>query len=70
MGNDDEHQRLSGVYFIPHLKANIMSLRQLDEGGCLIYIEHGFLKICDHRQCLLTKVWRTLSQLYIPELKI
>jgi hypothetical protein len=70
MGNDDEHQRLLGVYFIPCLKANIMSLGQLDEVGCLIYIEHGFLKICDHRQRLLTKVWRTMSRLYILKLKI
>jgi hypothetical protein len=55
-GNGGEHHRLTGVYYIPRLKANIVSLGQLDEGGCLIYIGHGFLKICDHRQRLLTKV--------------
>jgi hypothetical protein len=45
MGNSSEHHRLSGVYLIPRLKANIMSLGLLDEGGCLIYIECGFLKV-------------------------
>jgi hypothetical protein len=48
MGNGGEHHRPSGVYIIPWLKANIVSLGQLDEGGYLIYIEHGFLKIYDH----------------------
>jgi hypothetical protein len=43
MGNGGEHHGLSSVYLIPRLKANIMSLGQLDEGGCLIYIERGFL---------------------------
>jgi hypothetical protein len=33
MGNGGEHHRLSGVYLIPQLKANIVSLGQLDEGG-------------------------------------
>jgi hypothetical protein len=39
IGNGGEHHRLSGVYLMPRLKSNIVSLGQLDEGGCLIYIE-------------------------------
>ena len=28
-----EHRKLTGVYFIPRLKANLVSLGQLDEAG-------------------------------------
>jgi hypothetical protein len=47
VGKSGEHRRLTDVYLIPRLKANIVSLGQLEEGGCRIYIELGFLKICD-----------------------
>jgi hypothetical protein len=50
IGKSGEHRWLTDVYLIPHLKANIVSLGQLKEGGCRIYIEHGFLKICDEHQ--------------------
>jgi len=36
-----EHRKLTNVYFIPRLKANLMSLT-----GCFISIERGLLKIC------------------------
>jgi hypothetical protein len=42
----------------------------LDEGGYLIYIEQGSLKICDLNHHLLTKVQRTANQLYILELNV
>jgi hypothetical protein len=45
-----EHQRLSGVYYIPRLTANIVSLRQLDEGGCKVDIDDGILRIWDQRR--------------------
>ena len=45
----DEHRKLTDVYFIPRLKANLVSLGQLDEAGCFISIERGLLKICDNR---------------------
>ena len=40
-----EHRKLTDVYFIPRLKANLVSLGQLDEIGCFISIERGLLKI-------------------------
>jgi hypothetical protein len=40
-----EHQRLSEVYYIPRLTANIVSLGQLDENGCKVDIEHRLLHI-------------------------
>ena len=44
-----EHRKLTNVYFIPRLKANLMSLGELDEADCFISIERGLLKICDDR---------------------
>ena len=34
-----EHRKLTSVYFIPRLKANLVSLGQLDEGDCFISID-------------------------------
>ena len=60
-----EHRKLTGVYFISRLKANLVSLGQLDEAGCFIFIERKLLKICDDRRRLLTQVRRTTNRLYI-----
>ena len=49
-----EHRKLADVYFILRLKANLVSLGQLDEADCFISIERGLLKICDDRRRLLT----------------
>jgi hypothetical protein len=70
IGNGGEHHRLSGVYLMPRLKSNIVSLGQLDEGGCLIYIEWGFLKIRDSNRHFLTKVRHMANRMYILELNI
>jgi hypothetical protein len=42
-----EHQELREVYHIPKLKANIISLGQLEEDGFKILMEDGFLRIWD-----------------------
>ena len=65
-----EHRKLTGVYFILRLKANLVSLGQLDEVGCFISIKRGLLKIYDDRQRLLTQVRRMTNHLYILELEI
>ena len=65
-----EHRKLTGVYFIPRLKANLVSLGQLDEADCFIFIKHGLFKICDDRRRLLTQVRRTTNRLYNLELEI
>ena len=41
-----KHLKLTGVYFISRLKANLVSLGQLDEVGGYIFIECRLLKIC------------------------
>ena len=65
-----KHHKLTGIYFIPRVKANLVSLGQLDEVGCHISIERGLLKICDDRRWLLTQVRSTENYLYILELEI
>jgi hypothetical protein len=58
-GKDGSHRPLTGVYFIPRLTSNIISLGQLDEAGCDIRIRHGLLKIHDDRD---TRRWSRLRQ--------
>jgi hypothetical protein len=58
------------VYFIPWLKANIVSLRQLDETGCCINIDCGVLRIYDEHGHLLAKVPREASHLYYLKLHV
>jgi hypothetical protein len=70
IGKGGEHRWLTGVYFILCLKVNIVSLEQLEEGGCHIYIEHGFLKICDENRWVLTWVSHNVNRLYFLELTI
>jgi hypothetical protein len=51
-----EHRALTGVYYIPRLTTNILSLGQMDEAGCRVDINVGLLRIFDQRQKLLVKV--------------
>ena len=39
-----EHQKLSNVYFLPRLTANIISVGQLDEGGYQVLVEDGVMR--------------------------
>ncbi|WVZ49440.1 hypothetical protein U9M48_000802, partial [Paspalum notatum var. saurae] len=59
-----EHQALTGVYHIPRLTTNIVSLGQLEEDGFKILLENGFLRIWDQRRRLLAKVPRAANRLY------
>ena len=70
VGKGDNHHKLTGVYFIPRLKANIVSLGQLDKADCHISIKRGLLRICDDRRRLLTQVRCTANRLYILKLEI
>ena len=65
-----EHRKLTDIYFIPRLKANLVSLDQLDEVGCLISIERGLLEVYDDRRRLRMQVQRMTNRLYILELEI
>ena len=67
VGKGGKHHKLTGVYFISRLKANIVRLGQLDKTGCHIFIKPGLLRIHDDQRRLLTQV---RSCLYILELEI
>ena len=70
VGKGGENHKLTSVYFIPRLKANLVSLGRLDEAGYHISIERGLLKIRNDRRLLLTQVWCMANRLYILELEI
>lgn len=42
-----EHRALTEVYYIPRLRSNIISLGQLEEGGCRGVLENGALTLFD-----------------------
>ncbi|WVZ62955.1 hypothetical protein U9M48_012643 [Paspalum notatum var. saurae] len=64
------HRALTGVYYIPRLRSNIVSLGQLDECGCKVLIDDGVLRIRDREQKLLAKVSRSRNRLYVMKLTI
>jgi len=59
------HKVLTEVYFIPKLKSNIVSLGQLEEGGCKIVIEKGFCNVFDVEHSLLARAPRVKNCLYL-----
>jgi hypothetical protein len=62
------HKALTGVYYIPRLKGNIVSLGQIEEAGYKIVMESGFLKLWDHARTLAAKVKHGASRLYVLHL--
>jgi transposase InsO family protein len=67
---NDEHRTLAGVYYIPRLVANIVSLGQMEEAGYRIDLYDGALRIYDEARELLTKVSHGNTRQYILELVI
>jgi transposase InsO family protein len=60
-----EHRSLSGVYLIPKLTTNIISLGQLDELGYEIHIKRGVMWVPDEQQVLLAKVQCSTNRSYV-----
>lgn len=54
-GRNQEHRVLTEVFYIPSLKCNILSLGQLEEGGCTVEIDNGILTVLERRQARVTK---------------
>jgi hypothetical protein len=69
-GKTGEHIPLMGVYFILRLTTNIVSLGQLDEGGCDVHTRHGILEILNDRGRLIARVHRSTNRLYLLWVKI
>jgi hypothetical protein len=51
-----EHRRLTGVYFIPRLTANLISVGQLNKNGCESLVHDGFMRIRDQDRRLLARI--------------
>jgi hypothetical protein len=64
------HKALTGVYYIPRLTTNIVSLGQMEEAGYKIVLEKGFLKLWDRAGTLAAKVRRGTNRLYVLHLDI
>jgi transposase InsO family protein len=60
-----EHQKLSNVYFLPRLTANIISVGQLDEGRYQVLVEDGTMRIRDEERRLLARIPRSPGRLYV-----
>ncbi|CAA7392031.1 unnamed protein product [Spirodela intermedia] len=65
-----EHRSFAGVYYIPRLTTNIVSVGQLDEAGYHIDIEKGAMKVHEPGGRLLAKVMRGENRLYILHAKL
>jgi hypothetical protein len=60
---NSESWSFHGVYFIPYLTTNIVSVGQLDEMGYRIDIDTGVMKIREPSGLLLVKVKREVNRL-------
>ena len=69
-GQSGNQRALSEVYFIPSLNSNIISVGQLDEGGCKIEIHEGLMMIYDPGRRMMARVRRSHSRLYTAALTI
>ena len=69
-GKTGDHLPLTRVYFILRLTTNIISLNQLNEGGCNVHAKHGVPWICDDKERLVARVKCSANQLYLLHVKI
>lgn len=69
-GRTGEHKALTDVYYIPKLTSNIISLGQLEERGCKVVMEDGYLHVFDRKGQLLVRVERARNRLYILNLDL
>ncbi|XP_072151353.1 uncharacterized protein [Setaria viridis] len=67
---NDELWSFSGVYFIPQLMTNIVSIGQLDEDGYKVDIDVGVIRIWESSGQLLVKVTRATNRLYVLCIKM
>ncbi|KAJ0522523.1 putative RNA-directed DNA polymerase [Helianthus annuus] len=55
VSKNGEKKTFCNVFYMPKLKTNLLSLGQLDEGGCKIEIANGMLRLHDQKGRLLMK---------------
>ncbi|GJV51548.1 zinc finger, CCHC-type containing protein [Tanacetum coccineum] len=66
---NDDQRLLNGVYFIPRLESNIISLGQMTEDGSRVEMAGCLLKLFDKSNNLLLRVKRSPNRLYKTLLK-
>jgi hypothetical protein len=64
------HKVLSEVYYIPKLQSSIISLGQLEEGGCKVVLEDGYCEIYDVGRSLLARAPRVKNRLYLLKMRL
>jgi hypothetical protein len=60
-----EHRSITGVYYIPRLMANIVSLGQLEEANYDIHLRRGGMEIREPGGRLLARIPRAGNRLYM-----
>jgi hypothetical protein len=70
MCKNDESRSLKGVYFIPRLATNIMSIGQLNEAINKIDIDTSLMKIQEPGGLLLLRVKHEANRLYLLHIKL
>ena len=61
---------IQNVLYLPDLKTNILSLKKLDDQGCITSLSNGFLTIHDRAGRLLTKTKKTSRNMYKMKINI
>jgi hypothetical protein len=64
------HKVLTEVYYIPKLKSNIVSLGQLEEGGCKVVLENGYYNVYDIERLLLAHAPWVSNHLYLLKMHL
>jgi hypothetical protein len=67
---EGQHRALTGVYWIPRLRSNVVSIGQLDEIGCPTQVEGGFMTVRDRTKKTIVRVPRARNRLYPARLHI
>jgi hypothetical protein len=67
---NEGHKVLTEVYYIPKLKSNIVSLGQLEEGGCKVVLENGYYNVYDVERLLLAHAPRVSNRLYLLKMHL
>ncbi|WVZ61106.1 hypothetical protein U9M48_011028 [Paspalum notatum var. saurae] len=65
-----EHRSFTGVYYIPQLTANIVSLGQLEEADNDIHLRRGAMEIREPGGSLLARIPRAGNRLYVLNVNV
>ncbi|KAM1716756.1 hypothetical protein ACFX11_024685 [Malus domestica] len=58
-------QVVTGVFYVPELKNNLLSIRQLQEKGLAVLMQHGKCKIFHPEKGLITKTEMSCNQMFV-----